>query len=560
MVIEHRRFPRTRPSVLIPVQLGENNGGMVLDLSEGGACVRAVRPLARDLVCPLEFVLRGRELRLKAQGQVAWVDNSGTRGGVRFFDLPADTLQQIHEWLAAGIPVPHLKPQESSSESGVAEREQAATADETAEETRKEEEAGWGSPWRGEDPVEKPAPAQESPVVPLFSTSPPISAVLDAFRPLPPPCAPVSQKLERSAPSAETEEEPRSWAPTWDAGLPSPPMERPLRAGPSSSATTARARVLEFAGAVTPVAGTQHASVPGVAKPAIAPSPAESTLPTELQEPWQKKEVSPQPVRRDPHSRREQIVRAIRASVLVAAAIAATVLFLSYKEVIGVWARSFRAELAAELGISRPRRIRLPIPAPAKSTADSRGRSPSKIPPGVPSRASAPGAASNHTKSLAVPAQAGPAEFEVQGPDNERKLIPFHSGPVVWLHERTTVARIRAQRVGAADISGKPPDAQAGGSTAGNTLEISGLLPERSELPGYPPLALQNDVKGAVVLRALIAADGTVQDVRLISGPPLLAPAVMDAVRTWRYKPHFRDGKPVPVETHVVVEFSISTK
>lgn len=79
-------------------------------------------------------------------------------------------------------------------------------------------------------------------------------------------------------------------------------------------------------------------------------------------------------------------------------------------------------------------------------------------------------------------------------------------------------------------------------------------------MPAYPPLALQNNVQGSVVLRALIGKDGTIQNVQLVSGAPVLASAVLDAVRSWRYKPYLRNGEPVEVERRIIVEFTISTK
>ena len=79
-------------------------------------------------------------------------------------------------------------------------------------------------------------------------------------------------------------------------------------------------------------------------------------------------------------------------------------------------------------------------------------------------------------------------------------------------------------------------------------------------MPDYPPIALQKNVQGRVVLTAVIAKDGTLRDVRILSSPSLLDATVLGAVRTWRYQPHFRNGQPVEVVTEIVVDFSITTK
>src|SRR6202165_2140113 len=76
--------------------------------------------------------------------------------------------------------------------------------------------------------------------------------------------------------------------------------------------------------------------------------------------------------------------------------------------------------------------------------------------------------------------------------------------------------------------------------------------------PNYPQLAKQARIQGTVVLQAEISKDGTIQNLQLISGHPMLAPAAIEAVRQWRYKPYLLNGEPVAVETTVQVNFSLS--
>jgi protein TonB len=76
--------------------------------------------------------------------------------------------------------------------------------------------------------------------------------------------------------------------------------------------------------------------------------------------------------------------------------------------------------------------------------------------------------------------------------------------------------------------------------------------------PNYPPLARQARIQGDVVLQAEISKEGAIENLRVISGHPMLAPAAIDAVKQWRYKPYFLNGEPVAVETQITVKFSLS--
>jgi periplasmic protein TonB len=76
--------------------------------------------------------------------------------------------------------------------------------------------------------------------------------------------------------------------------------------------------------------------------------------------------------------------------------------------------------------------------------------------------------------------------------------------------------------------------------------------------PVYPPLARQTRISGTVRLHAIISKSGTVQQLEVISGHPLLVRAAMDAVQQWRYKPTLLNGEPVEVDTTIDVIFSLN--
>ena len=75
--------------------------------------------------------------------------------------------------------------------------------------------------------------------------------------------------------------------------------------------------------------------------------------------------------------------------------------------------------------------------------------------------------------------------------------------------------------------------------------------------PSYPPLAQHMKVQGSVVLQALIGADGVIENLRVMSGPAILAPAAQQAVREWRFKPIFQNGHAVESKATITVNLAI---
>ena len=76
--------------------------------------------------------------------------------------------------------------------------------------------------------------------------------------------------------------------------------------------------------------------------------------------------------------------------------------------------------------------------------------------------------------------------------------------------------------------------------------------------PTYPPEAGRARIEGTVVLMAVIGKYGTVRDVRVESGLPLLAQAAIDAVKQWRYRPYLLNGEPIEVDSQITINFNLS--
>jgi TonB family protein len=103
--------------------------------------------------------------------------------------------------------------------------------------------------------------------------------------------------------------------------------------------------------------------------------------------------------------------------------------------------------------------------------------------------------------------------------------------------------------------------AQTNGAVAAEIqvpADVAQTLLIRKVAPVYPPLARQARIQGTVVLSIVINKDGEVRDTKLVSGHPMLAPAAIEAVKQWRYKPYVSDDKPVEVEAVVRVGFRMA--
>lgn len=96
---------------------------------------------------------------------------------------------------------------------------------------------------------------------------------------------------------------------------------------------------------------------------------------------------------------------------------------------------------------------------------------------------------------------------------------------------------------------------------AGKKLIISSIVVQamlkQKVAPVYPPIAKTAHVSGTVILRATISKNGSVQDLKVVSGPAMLQQAAFNAVQQWVYKPYMLDNQPTEVETTINVSFGM---
>jgi len=99
------------------------------------------------------------------------------------------------------------------------------------------------------------------------------------------------------------------------------------------------------------------------------------------------------------------------------------------------------------------------------------------------------------------------------------------------------------------------PAAPAGPVRIAGSVEAGLLIYKR--VPVYPPIAVAVRKEGTVVLQATISTRGTIENLRVVSGPAMLQQAALDAVQSWRYRPYQLDGQAIEVETTVNVVFTL---
>jgi protein TonB len=123
-----------------------------------------------------------------------------------------------------------------------------------------------------------------------------------------------------------------------------------------------------------------------------------------------------------------------------------------------------------------------------------------------------------------------------------------------------TLGGVLGSIIGSAAAAPPPPPPPK--TTTPKRIRVGGQV-ESAKLifqpkPEYPPLAKMARIQGTVRLEAIISRDGTIQDLKVMSGHPLLVKSALEAVQRWRYQPTLLNGEPVEVVTEVDVIFTLA--
>jgi len=264
--------------------------------------------------------------------------------------------------------------------------------------------------------------------------------------------------------------------------------------------------------------------------------------------------VPEKPAVREPNQRRLMVV----ALVLLLLALGA----LLYRD------RDFwfpdQTEAEDQLGPAPLTASSSPQPAPPKAVAPdnspSRKTAVAKTPPkvSIPVPVAPVATQAAPPPSTTVRTVLPPLEVEVVAGNNLNSVRPSTSSVGVDL-QRGVPGRVASS---APPVTAPVDSAASVTSPAAERVQMSSGSAEvvgQPVKPGYPMLARQMRVQGSVILQALIGRDGTIQNLKVLSGPAILAAAAQEAVRQWHFKPHYLGNESVETLANITVNFTIST-
>ncbi|HTU34004.1 MAG TPA: TonB family protein [Candidatus Acidoferrum sp.] len=571
---EGRRTKVRQPlGALAYLDIVPDNGGIILNLSEDGLAFQAVAPLHDQKQVQLVIQLPHSEIRLETIAEIVWLASSSRQAGVRFVNMPADACLRIREWIESQSP----SPADAPSPIGL-EPPRTATVDEIGSPSPHEDSSSdsrqqkWFSLMSEFE--EKFAQQEESSSVPLEekpenvpeSVSP---VAHDApFVPPRPEIAPwpsaqrtMPEAIARPAlmPSHET------------SGLRSTggksPRERPflqqadLDEPGNGSEYVATSEFNKREEARPRSSDTDRASMTNL-RPNIPAVESDLTLlrAAVVQSGPQAKGNESKP--KGPTRRRESVRDQVALVVVFA-------LFSVLCFGIGTWVGHLpigeadqeapanvptlkQSNVAASGLVAQPN-----SPTVGVSLRGDAKRDETRIHSARTDRARLRGSViSSMSTEAQSPAQPR-AVLETQSPASHLQEMPT---PTVFSSDQHANT---AHSNGTAELS--PVDLSSENSSP---QVIDGYVLRPSDRynpchltyrvdPVYPLQAQQQGIEGNVKIHVVIAADGTVQSEKLISGPPQLVPAALDAAKYWRYLPALLNGQPVPTEKDVEIAFHL---
>jgi TonB family protein len=183
------------------------------------------------------------------------------------------------------------------------------------------------------------------------------------------------------------------------------------------------------------------------------------------------------------------------------------------------------------------------------------------------SSALATSTAKRGTASASAPGSLTPANAQnrsTTGPSGSGESVRVPEGSLRVYENGKEIFRIPPSEAGATEVRPGEKDANTdSGLQPASVVELSPEAAEGSLLrrvePEYPEQALTQRVQGPVLLDVHISPEGAVQEIKLVSGEPLLAEAAIAAVRQWRFKPQTVNGHAVEMETRITLKFTLPT-
>lgn len=490
------------------VELGQENGGILLNLSEGGLAVRSALPLASRVFTGIRFQAPASPAWLTASGRIVWLSDSKKEGGIQFTELPGEARQQIHKWVSAegvpedareSLPAPSNEGREPSNQTLVTSDRGGGGARETVI-------------VRGDRPL---AAQTQRERVPTQAETAGVAAAEPATQGF--------RFTDYSMFAAEPEKE-GAWI---------EPMRR--RRGWRTALVVLFVAALFFALGSTVGRGSVDrliAYLASVADNQLAPA-------TKVTPPAPPEQADAAGAREDQTEAKSASVGDQQESDEGANPTPGP----AANSQLATTPTTEKKDLEPK-GATEPRGSSA---AGGVSTADSRTRG--ALVPGT--NESGP----RHPTESAMPRDNRELDAQPSNMATEHSILVNPPGP----GGRPFYVNLPAETISAST---------AIAISAQRTLQIQPTASGRSErvvigrlrshsAPFYPVEARNQRIEGSVELRVRVGRTGQIIGVKPVSGPGLLVSAATTAVREWRYEPTFIDGDPVETQADITIVFRL---
>jgi periplasmic protein TonB len=512
---ERRLHARRRVKSLSYIELGQTNGGIVINMSEEGLQVQAAVALTGDRISRMRFQLPQSGDRIEVGGKVAWTSESQKEAGIQFIDLPEEERAKLREWVASEPPsigIHAVKPQAREKNSPPPEWPKLQHPGRVLRE-----------PGAFDRPALRTQPLVAASSSLAFSPLPQRSSKPEPALPAPP--------LLILKPAGEAQTEPRrktafAWMNlgtqrrTWEiiAGAIAIVSAISFSIGWIVAWRSARNSAVTFS-------ETKDEVAPSEAVKSVASPPANGIAPTPSNEakkapaPGHEAVIAPAPATKD-SGRANSTTNSARAENKAPQNPAASAI-------------QSRVPPAA-VNVAKPSAKINAAPSPPIAVMRPVLRPPvSPIPtPVQPPIANAPTAA-----AVAKPnPEPAPAKKEPE--------IPAPAGAV-----SISLPAFPSIRV--------PTELKAQSSKLGTSLRFGQLVAQVTPL--YPEEIRRQHVEGIVKVHVIVGKDGSVRSATLVSGPAMLEPSAINAILQWKFAPTLFGGQAIEVEEVITVLFRLKS-
>ncbi len=512
---ERRRLPRRRIYALAYLEVGSDNGGMVLDLSEYGLALQAFNPLIDLTRVNLRIQPPKSRKKIVATAEITWLSESQTEAGLRFLDLSEDARMEIADWVSAetAAPEPPLLDESASQKTTEVPSAQVSSAPVYGGQDRNWEE--WSRLLNDLNPGESSADQNG------FNDSLHSPTHSGPFA-----LQPGSARSEKFS---------------------AHPANHPDSSPQALHQLAVDEKILPAARPISS-ASDSHVKRP----PLDSPAPPAAVSKLLLSEQFRKRGTI-------------AVVCTCIALVFLFLGMAISRTFLSDRATrlnAEEHARDAAASATPPVTIATPVTLGTPgkIDAPSGSAA-------------FPTEASVSKTRQREQANLSLPPQK-----EIRDKNNREHPKPRatndEADPIAAALPPAIVPSPGTGKSGSQNVA-VPSLPVWSVQAAGNHNLVAGTpatntalprVPERRSdcyllyrvEPLYPREAREQHIEGTVVVHLQIGTDGHVRSSRELSGPAPLVPAALAAVREWRYIPALLNGQPIDTEKDVSVEFQLS--